>query len=226
MLDELCRLSGCVGISTRADSPVADCQTQLNYPRVTQFVKKTALGFRVSRKHRSSAYATFGLRLWRKLRKRLHGQCKQFAIKDCRQLAWNILYDLGSHTRASFDAARMVMWQQDWRNSDLCCLIQAAWRWQVLPVHFSLAKLIGRLGREPFSMHGSNDTDFLSHCMVSLKAFVMSNGLLLILRPLKTLVDSPGLKSKESNPSCARNSFFTTKIIIPIMWSATALNFA
>ena len=54
-----------------------------------------------------SAYATFGLRLWRKLRKR-HGQCKEFVIKDCRQLAWNILYDLGSHTRASLDAARMI----------------------------------------------------------------------------------------------------------------------
>ena len=55
-----------------------------------------------------SAYATFGLRLWRELRKRLHGQRKQFTIKDCRQLAWNILYDLGSHTRASFEAAQLV----------------------------------------------------------------------------------------------------------------------
>ena len=89
---------------------------------------------------------------------------------------------------------------------------------------FFLAKIIGRLGREPFSMNGSSDIDFLSHCMVSLKTFVMSNGLL-ILRLLKSLADSLGLKSKESNPSCARNSFSITKIIIPIMWSAIALNF-
>ena len=60
---------------------IAQWQTQLNDPRAIQFLKKTALGFRVSRKHRSSAYATFGLRLWRKLRKRLHGQRKQFALQ-------------------------------------------------------------------------------------------------------------------------------------------------
>ena len=87
---------------------IAQWQTQPNYPRAIQFLKQTALGFRVSRKHRLSAYATFGLRLWRKLHKRRHGQCKQFVIKDCRQLAWNILYGLGSHTRASFDAALMI----------------------------------------------------------------------------------------------------------------------
>ena len=68
----------------------------------------TTLGFRVSRKHRKSAYETFGLWLRHKLQKRLHGQCKQFTIKDCRQLAWNIFYDLGSHTRASFEAAPFV----------------------------------------------------------------------------------------------------------------------
>ena len=87
---------------------IAPWQTQLNCPKAIQFLKKTALGFRVSRKHRASAYATFGLRLWRKLRKRLLGRCKRFTTKDCRQLAWNILYDLGSHTKASFEAARLV----------------------------------------------------------------------------------------------------------------------
>ena len=84
---------------------ITQWQTQLNYPRAMQFLK---IGLRVSRKHCSSAYAAFGLRLWPKLRKRLHGQCKQFTIKDCRQLAWNILYVLGSHTKASLEAARMV----------------------------------------------------------------------------------------------------------------------
>ena len=73
-----------------------------------QVLKKTTLGFWVSRKHRESAYETFGLWLWPKLQTRLHGQCKQFTIKDCRQLAWNIFYDLGSHTRASFEAAPFV----------------------------------------------------------------------------------------------------------------------
>ena len=87
---------------------MAQWQIQLNYPKAMQFLKKTALEFRVSRKHRASAYATFGLRLWRKLSERLHGRCQQLTIKDCKQLAWNILYDLGSHTKASFEAARLV----------------------------------------------------------------------------------------------------------------------
>ena len=63
---------------------IAQWQTPLNYPRAMQSLKKTALRFRISRKHRTSAYATFGLRLRRKLRKRPHSQCKQFTIKDCR----------------------------------------------------------------------------------------------------------------------------------------------
>ena len=39
-----------------------------------QVLKKTALGHRVSQNRRMSAYATYGLRLRRKLPKRLHGQ--------------------------------------------------------------------------------------------------------------------------------------------------------
>ena len=102
---------------------IAQWQTQLNYPKAMQFLKKTALGFRVSRKHRLSAYATFGLRLWRKLRKRLHGQCKQFTIKDCRQLAWNIRYDLRSHTKASFEAARLVR-SKRMSDEEVCALVK------------------------------------------------------------------------------------------------------
>ena len=102
---------------------ITQWQTPLNYPKAMQFLKKTALGFRVSRKHRMSAYATFGLRLWRKLRKRLHGQCKQFAIKDCRQLAWNLLYDLGSYTMASFKAAQLVRSNKK-SDEEVCALIK------------------------------------------------------------------------------------------------------
>ena len=50
---------------------ISQWQTQLNFPRATQYLKKTALGFRVSQKKRMSAFATYGVRLWRKLRKRL-----------------------------------------------------------------------------------------------------------------------------------------------------------
>ena len=61
---------------------IAQWQTPLNYPGEMQCLKKTALGFRVSCRRRMSAYATFGLRLWRKLRKRLHGQRKQFTVNS------------------------------------------------------------------------------------------------------------------------------------------------
>ena len=70
-----------------------------------------------------SACATFGLRLWRKLRKRLHGQCKQLTIKDCRQLAWNLLYDLGSYTRASFEAAQLIR-SKKMSDEEVCALIK------------------------------------------------------------------------------------------------------
>ena len=54
---------------------------------------------------------------------RLHGQCKQFTIKDCRELAWNILYDLGSHTKASFEAACLVR-SKRMSDEEVCALIK------------------------------------------------------------------------------------------------------
>ena len=82
---------------------IAQRQTQLNY----SISEEDRL--RVSSLQETSLICLCDLwPLWRKLRKRLHGQCKQSTIKGCRQLAWNILYDLGSHTRASFEAARTV----------------------------------------------------------------------------------------------------------------------
>ena len=51
---------------------IAQWQTPLNYPRAMALIKKTALGFRISSKRRASLYGTFGLRLWRKLHKRMH----------------------------------------------------------------------------------------------------------------------------------------------------------
>ena len=49
---------------------IAQWQTPLNYPRAMTTIKKTALGFRISSKKRTSMYGTFGLRLWSKLHKR------------------------------------------------------------------------------------------------------------------------------------------------------------
>ena len=87
---------------------ISQWQTQLNFPRATQYLKKTALGYRVSQKKRMSAFATYGLRLWRKLRKRLHGNCRPVVVAEPRQTAWQMLYDLGSHTKASFNAAKII----------------------------------------------------------------------------------------------------------------------
>ena len=97
---------------------IAQWQTPLNFPRATQFLKKTALGYSVSQEHRMSAHSTYGLRLWRKLGKRLRG-CR----KDCRKTAWNILFDLGSFTKASRNAARLIR-SRSMSNDELCALMK------------------------------------------------------------------------------------------------------
>ena len=98
--------------------------TQLNFPRATQYLKKTALGYRVSQKKRMSAFATYGLRLWRKLRKRLHGNCRPVVIADSRQTAWQMLYDLGSHTEASFNTAKIIRSHKRMTDTELYALIK------------------------------------------------------------------------------------------------------
>ena len=75
---------------------------------MTSLVKKTALGFRLSSKRRVSLYGTFGLRLWRELRKRLHRHSRKFVIKDSREFAWGLLFRLGSRTRAAFETSKLL----------------------------------------------------------------------------------------------------------------------
>ena len=73
---------------------IALWQTTLNYPRATALIKK-----------RASMYGTFGLRLWRKLHKRMHRRSPRFFIKSSRELAWALLFKLGSRTRAAFETS-------------------------------------------------------------------------------------------------------------------------
>ncbi|CAE7787762.1 unnamed protein product [Symbiodinium sp. CCMP2592] len=87
---------------------IAQWQAPLNYPRAMSFIKKTALGFRISSKRRGSLYCTFGLRLWRKLRKRMFGRSSKFFIHDSRELAWGLLFKMASRTRASFETAKLL----------------------------------------------------------------------------------------------------------------------
>ena len=103
---------------------ISQWQTQLNFPRATQYLKKTALGFRVSQKKRMSAFATYGLRLWRKLRKRLRGNCKPVVVAESRQTAWQMLYDLGSHTKASFNAAKIIRSHKRMTDAEIYALIK------------------------------------------------------------------------------------------------------
>ena len=65
---------------------IAQWQTTLNYPRATALIMKTSLGFRLSSKKRASMYGTFGLRLWRNLRKQMHRRSPKFFIKNSREL--------------------------------------------------------------------------------------------------------------------------------------------
>ena len=74
--------------------------------------QETALGFRISSKRRVSLYGTFGLRLWRKLHKRMHRRNQRFFIKTSRELAWGLLFKLGSRTRAAFDTSKLLRSRQ------------------------------------------------------------------------------------------------------------------
>ena len=48
---------------------------------------------------------TFGFRLRRKLQKRMHRRNHKFFVKDSRELAWGLLFKLGSRTRAAFETS-------------------------------------------------------------------------------------------------------------------------
>ena len=91
---------------------IAQWQTPLNYPRAMALINKTALGFRISSKRRASLCGTFGLRLWRKLHKRMHRRNQRFFIKNSRELAWGLLFKLGSRTRAAFDTSKLLRSRQ------------------------------------------------------------------------------------------------------------------
>ena len=87
---------------------IAQWQSQLNYPHALKFLKKTALGYRPAKRKRSAAYSQFGLRLWRKLRKRLFPCKRLFALVDNRKKAWDLVFDLSSHTKAAFEADKFL----------------------------------------------------------------------------------------------------------------------
>ena len=91
---------------------IAQWQTPLNYPRAMALIKKAASGFRISSKRRASLYGTFGRRLWGKLHKRMHRRNQRFFIKNSRELAWGLLFKLGSRTRAAFDTSKLLRSRQ------------------------------------------------------------------------------------------------------------------
>ena len=91
---------------------IALWQTPLNYPRAMALIKKTALGFRISSKIRASLCGTFGLRLWRRLHKRMHRRNQRFFVKSSRELAWGLLFKLESRTRAALDTSNLLRSRQ------------------------------------------------------------------------------------------------------------------
>ena len=91
---------------------ISQWQPKLNFPFVQVFLKRTALGFRPARRQRFASFSKFGLRLWRKLRKRLFHSVQPFECAVRRRQAWEILYDLSSFTRASFEAVKHLRSQK------------------------------------------------------------------------------------------------------------------
>ena len=68
-------------------------------------------------------YGTFGLRLWRKLHKRMHRRNQRFFINNSRELAWGLLFKLGSRTRAAFDTSKLLRSRQT-ADEEVCALIK------------------------------------------------------------------------------------------------------
>ena len=91
---------------------ISHWQPKLNYPFVQVFLKQTALGFRPARRQRFTSFSRCGVRLWRKLRKRLFHSVQPFECAVKRRQAWKILCDLSSFTRASLEAVKLLRSQK------------------------------------------------------------------------------------------------------------------
>ena len=99
-----------------------------------------------------SAFATYGLRLWRKLRKRLHGSYKPVVIVESCQTAWHMLYDLGSHTKASFNTAKIIRSKKRMTNAELYALIKLS-RSVENPTRGKTQRLLKSAVKFPQTMH-------------------------------------------------------------------------
>ena len=87
---------------------IAKWQPRLNYPFVTRFLQRKALGFRVAPRTRQSVSFRFGRRLWLKLQRRLFCRTAPVPSHVTRKEAWELLFDLTSCTQASFAAAQVI----------------------------------------------------------------------------------------------------------------------
>ena len=83
-------------------------QPKLNHPYIVSFMKRSALGFRPNKRIRNTVSSKFGLRLWRKLRKKLHKQLQPEPFQLKRRSAWEILFNLTCFSRAPFQDAKRL----------------------------------------------------------------------------------------------------------------------
>ena len=83
-------------------------QPRLNFPFISRFLARKALGFQPNMATRRSTQFRFGRRLWAKLRRRLFGTRVPTTIMIDRTQAWEHIFDLSSATRASFEAAKIL----------------------------------------------------------------------------------------------------------------------
>ena len=83
-------------------------QPKLNHPYITSFLRRSALGFRPNKRVRQTVASRFGLRLWRKLRKKLHRQLQPESFQLKRRSAWEILFNLTCFSRAPFEEAKRL----------------------------------------------------------------------------------------------------------------------
>ena len=83
-------------------------QPKLNHPYIVSLLKRSALRFRPNKRIRNTVSSKFGLRLRRKLRKKLHTQLQPESFQLKRRSAWEILFNLTCFSRAPFEEAKRL----------------------------------------------------------------------------------------------------------------------
>ena len=154
-------------------------------------------------------FSRFGLRLWRKLRKRLFHSVQPFECAVQRRQAWEILYDLSSFTRASFDALKSLKLLRSQRLVDdevyalvhLSLCLEEPLKTRIR----NLLKKVVKFRKMTWPAHQAClSIPFMSHASFSASVDRWLNSLVLLFRPLLVSLHLPSARVRKTARSHAR----------------------